>query len=344
MAAEDETAEKAGGAGAPVGFTKRKRFLFFKVKSKPIYTFQGPAKPSVPEGSTTKAATADKAKSAQKKGPLWKIAEKTAKKKKGLEYALREAGSKESPEEFVSKMLVYSILISLVVAAAIGILMYYFNEPTKFMVIMPLVMLFASYMVLSQRLVDMPFSKMKVEGKKIERDILYAARDLVISMRSGMPLFNAMTAVSTGYGSASREFAKVVEFIQLGMPIEQAMEEVSQKSRSKTFQRIMLQASVSIRAGIDVTGALQEVVEEVTQERVIELRRYGQKLNAYAMFYMLFGVIFPSMGIAVATIMTTFINIFTVNVEILGMTIVGITFLQVIFLNLMRTSRPAFSM
>ena len=31
------------------------------------------------------------------------------------------------------------------------------------------------------------------------------------------------------------------------------------------------------------------------------------------MFYMLFGVIFPSMGIAVAAILTTFISIFTVD-------------------------------
>ena len=49
-------------------------------------------------------------------------------------------------------------------------------------------------------------------------------------MRSGMPLFNAITAVSTGYGAASKEFAKIVELVQLGMPIEQAMDEVSARA------------------------------------------------------------------------------------------------------------------
>ena len=135
-----------------------------------------------------------------------------------------------------------------------------------------------------------------------------------------------------------------MELVELGMPIEQAMEDVSQRSRSKTFKRIILQASVSIKAGADITGALQSVVEEVMQERVIELRRYGQRLNALSMFYMLFGVIFPSMGIAVATILTTFIAIFTINFSVLIATLVGMIFLQVIFLNIMRSSRPTFAM
>jgi flagellar protein FlaJ len=194
------------------------------------------------------------------------------------------------------------------------------------------------------RFIQYPLDKSVVASGDIERDILFAARDLVISMRSGMPLFNAITAVSTGYGAASLEFAKIVELVQLGTPIEQAIDEVSTRSKSKTFKRIMLQATVSLKAGADVVGALQGVVDEVMQERVIELRRYGQRLNALAMFYMLFGVIFPSMGIAVAAILTTFINIITLDQSTLTFALIGIFFLQVIFLNIMRSSRPTFAM
>ena len=48
----------------------------------------------------------------------------------------------------------------------------------------------------------------RLNGRNVERDILFAARDIVIGMRSGMPLYNAIAAVSTGYGDASREFGK----------------------------------------------------------------------------------------------------------------------------------------
>jgi hypothetical protein len=80
------------------------------------------------------------------------------------------------------------------------------------------------------------------------------------------------------------------------------------------------------------------------QERIIDLRRYGQKLNALAMFYMLFGVIFPSMGIAVATIMSTFINIFPVTYVVLILALVFIGFIQIVLLNVMRNSRPVFAL
>ncbi len=263
-----------------------------------------------------------------------------AAKHKGLDAALRAQGIKESPYEFVKKMFIYAAIVSAVIMiSAAALLLSYGVTP-----ILAVVLGIGCFQGLFNKFIQYPVARSTVIGKEIEKDILFAARDLVISMRSGMPLFNAITAVSTGYGAASLEFAKVVELVQLGSPIEQALDDVSTKSQSKTFKRIMLQATVSLKAGADVVGALQGVVEEVQQERVIELRRYGQRLNALAMFYMLFGVIFPSMGIAVAAILTTFINIFSITNTTLLMAAVGIFFLQLVFLNIMRGSRPVFAM
>ena len=132
--------------------------------------------------------------------------------------------------------------------------------------------------------------------------------------------------------------------MQLGTPLEDAIDEIVSATKSPSFRKIMLQASVSIKVGADVTSALQSVIDQLTQERVIELRRYGQRLNAIAMFYMLFGIILPSMGIAVLTILTTFIPIFPVNVTLLEVVVVGLIFLQVVFLQMIRSSRPVFSM
>ena len=263
-----------------------------------------------------------------------------AAKHKGLDAALRAEGIKESPYEFVKKMFIYAAIVSAVITISAAALLLSYGVTPIFAVVLGI----GCFQGLFGKFIQYPVARSTVVGKEIEKDILFAARDLVISMRSGMPLFNAITAVSTGYGAASLEFAKVVELVQLGSPIEQALDDVSTKSQSKTFKRIMLQATVSLKAGADVVGALQGVVEEVQQERVIELRRYGQRLNALAMFYMLFGVIFPSMGIAVAAILTTFINIFSITNTTLLMAAVGIFFLQLVFLNIMRGSRPVFAM
>jgi hypothetical protein len=128
------------------------------------------------------------------------------------------------------------------------------------------------------------------------------------------------------------------------MPLEDAIDQTIAETSSRSFRRIMLQASVSIRAGADVVSALQSVIDQLTQERMIELRRYGQKLNALAMFYMLFGIIMPSMGVAVLSILTTFIALFSVTTVLLEFVLVGVFFLQVVFLQMIRNSKPIFTM
>lgn len=270
---------------------------------------------------------------------------------KGLEASMADAEIKGTPYEFVARMMMYSVVLAVVIAGitALAIWSLGFDYGTLFsnfsveVIFIPIAGI-AAYMAAFNNFVRYPLRKGRINGKLVERDILFAIRDIIISMRSGMPLFNAMTTVSTGYGEASRQFKKIIDRVELGMPIEQAMEEVSEKSQSKTFKKVMLQASVSIKAGVDVASTLQEVVNDVEEERIIELRRYGSKLNALAMFYMLFGVIFPSIGVAVLVIMSTFISIFPVTYVTLALVLVFIVFIQLMLLNIMKNSRPIFAM
>ena len=290
-----------------------------------------------------KSHSATKKEEGMPSGPLGKYIDSTVKKRKTLEMDLRAANIKKSPYEFVKSMMLYAIIVAVTITIVLIVVLEHFGAPLVLVILGPVIG-FGVYMAMFNRFMMYPKQRNKVIGRNVERDILFAARDIVIGMRSGMPLYNAIAAVSVGYGDASREFGKIVELTQLGMPIEQAMDQISEKSQSKTFKRLMLQATVSIKAGVDVTSALQDVVDDVTQERVIDLRRYGQKLNALAMFYMLFGVIFPSMGIAVATIMSTFISIFPITYIVLIVALIFIAFVQVILLNIMKNSRPVFSM
>jgi flagellar protein FlaJ len=309
-----------------VGFTKSRKILFFTIKPRPIYRNIGEAE------IAPKAAKAKAEKS---------TAAKNTKIKEKLAPALAEIGIKLSVDQYLAackkkaEVIAVAVAIgSLVAILAIGI--------TKLIILAPFAAVIA-YMMSYNALSMQPISGVQAASKNVENEILFAARDMVVSMRSGLPLFNAMATVSVGYGAASKEFEKIIDRVQLGMPMDQAIEEVSSKSQSPTFKRLMLQASTSIKVGSDVVGAIQEVINDVSQERIIELRRYGQRLNAIAMFYMLFGVIFPSMGLAVASIMSTFISIFPVNNSTLIMAAFGLGFLQFVFLRMVSTSRPAFA-
>jgi archaeal flagellar protein FlaJ len=270
--------------------------------------------------------------------------EKIASKKEGLDLALKENGMKESPYEFIRRMLFASIIIGIVLGISIFALFFKAGLSIALSVLLAIILGFMIGRVSFANFINYPIMKGKRSAKDVDKSILFAARDMIISLRSGMPLFNAIASVSTGYGAASKEFAKIVESVQLGKPLEQAMDDAVSRTKSSAFKRLMLQASVSIKAGGEVVNALQTILDQLSQERVIELRRYGQKLNAIAMFYMLFGVIMPSMGIAVVTILTTFISIFSVTGGVLVAVLVFLVFVQIIFLRVIVASRPVFSM
>ncbi len=283
-------------------------------------------------------------KEALKKQNAWvKHIEKLAIKNRKVEIALRQQGIKESLYDFIQRMFIASIMISIVVGIAIFLVLSRTTIALPIAVIFAVMLAFVINQFAFKSFMNYPLRRSEVASKNIERDILFASRDMIISLRSGMPLYNAIASISTGYGDASKEFAKITERVQLGQPLEEAIDQTIADTKSASFRRLMLQASVSIKAGADVVSALQTMIDQLAQERIIDLRRYGQRLNAIAMFYMLFGVILPSMGIAVLTILTTFVPIFTVTGSLLTAGIVGIVFLQIVFLQIIRSSRPVFA-
>ncbi len=270
--------------------------------------------------------------------------EKLAIKNRKIEPMLLQRRMRESLYDFIQRMLIASIIVAVVIAAAMLLVLVKAGVVLPVALVLTVLIGYVVNRFAFNSFLRYPLRSEEIAAKNVERDILFAARNMIISLRSGMPLYNAIVSVSSGYGDASKEFAKVTEKSNLGMSLEEAIDQTVSETKSQSFRRIMLQVSASIKAGADIVASLQSVTDQLSEERMISLRRYGQRLNAIAMFYMLFGVILPSMGIAIATILTTFISVFTVNVALLEAAIVGIVFLQVIFLQLIRSSRPVFAM
>ena len=224
-----------------------------------------------------------------------------------LAPALWKTGIKLSPEKYLAlcKRKAAMVCGAALVASLVVIL---YLALTNLFILVPLIGICA-YMMSYSAFSQQPMNKVDENMKAVENDILFAARDMIVSMRSGLPLFNSMATVSVGYGAASKEFERIIDRVQLGVPMEQAIEEVSSKSKSPTFKRLMLQASTSIKVGSDVvqrdTGRdkrREPGEDNRAQEVRAEAQRDSDVLHALR-------VIFPSMGLAVISIMSTFIKL-----------------------------------
>jgi len=186
----------------------------------------------------------------------------------------------------------------------------------------------------------------KRRARKIDQEIVFAGRHLLIEMRSGVMLFDAMLGITRDYGEVSREFNKVVEKVTLGVPMAAAMHDVANHCPSSYGRRVILQMANSLTSGSDVADSLESVLDQVAQEQIIQLKAYGQKLNPLVMFYMIFGVIMPSLGVSFLIILLSFVGtgLSAYGSGIMAGIFAMVAIIQFMFLTVVENSRPSFDL
>lgn len=179
------------------------------------------------------------------------------------------------------------------------------------------------------------------KSRRIEKNLLFALRHLLIQVKSGVPLFEGMVSVSKGdYGAVSEEFSKCTKDIATGTPEVDAVNEMALKNPNLHFRRILWQLANAMRAGSDIGNALTVLVENLSNEQRIAIRSYGSQLNPLALMYMMFTVIMPSLGITFLFIVSTFSGVEIPKV-IFYIILFSISVFQFMFLGLIKSRRPA---
>jgi pilus assembly protein TadC len=176
--------------------------------------------------------------------------------------------------------------------------------------------------------------------KKLEKDLLDTLEHILIEIKSGVPLFNAMIGVTDGYGEVSDEFKIVVKEVNAGIPEIKALERASLRNPSLHFRRSLWQITNAMKAGSDVASALEAIVRNLTQEQIIAIRRYGQELSPFTLMYMLIAVIMPTLGITFLIILSSFAGLKIPDFLFPLILLVLIVF-QYFYMGIIKTKRPA---
>lgn len=176
--------------------------------------------------------------------------------------------------------------------------------------------------------------------RKLEMQLIPATRQLLIEVKSGVSLFNAMASISSEYGEVSKEFSKIVQRINSGTPELEALAESSTANSSHQFRRILWQISNALKVGSDVGRVIELQIDELTRERVDQIRRYGQELSPWTMIYMMAAVILPSLGVTMLIVVVGFLDV-AVPKTILAAVLAGLIGFQLFFMNFVNSRRPA---
>jgi flagellar protein FlaJ len=176
--------------------------------------------------------------------------------------------------------------------------------------------------------------------RQLEANLIPALRQLLINIKSGVPLFQAMTSVSVGYGPVSREFAKMVEQMSAGVAQTDVLNEASKRNPSSRFRRVLWQISNALKVGSDVGNAIEEMINELMKERISDIQRYGQELNPWVMIYMVLAVVLPSLGITMMMIIMSFMNVL-IPKTIFPAVFLFLLLFQLFFISFVKSRRPA---
>jgi flagellar protein FlaJ len=175
--------------------------------------------------------------------------------------------------------------------------------------------------------------------KKLESDLLNALEHILIEIKSGVPLFNSILSVSEGYGEISAEFKTIVMEINAGLSTIKAFERASLRNPSLHFRRAVWQLTNSMKAGGDIASALEAIVNTLTQDQMIAIRKYGQELGPYTLMYMLIAVIMPTLGITFLIILSSFSGI-QIPILIFPIIILLLSIFQYFYMGVIKTKRP----
>ena len=178
--------------------------------------------------------------------------------------------------------------------------------------------------------------------KDIDRNLLFVLRTILVQIRSGVPIFDTFVSIATSdYGEISNEFRMVIEKVRAGKPVIESLEELAVRNPSMYFRRALWQLVNALKSGSNVGDNLENVINALSKEQLVEIRRYQSVLNPLAMMYMMIAVIVPSLGITVMIILSTFPGMEAIGSESVFWALLGgVSFMQFMFMSVIKSKRP----
>ena len=177
----------------------------------------------------------------------------------------------------------------------------------------------------------------------IEMNLLPALQDMHVELNSGVPLFNILVNVSKGsYGEVSEELGKAVKEINAGKSQIEALEDLAVRNPSVLFRRAIWQIVNGMKGGADIADLIKDVINNISDEQLTQIQKYGGQLSPLALFYMLIAVIAPSLGTTFVIVLSSFIALGEGTVKVVFYSILIMTiFFQLLFMGMIKSRRPS---
>ena len=179
-------------------------------------------------------------------------------------------------------------------------------------------------------------------GTTIDKELIFAMRDMLIQISSGIPLFTVIENIGdSNYGYVSMEFKRVATNVKGGNPLLNEIEVMAIRTQSEYLKKISWQLVTAIRSGANLTATLKSVVKVLVDYQFSISKSFNAELNFIILIFMLVSAVLPTIGTTVLVIFSVF-GMFNISSEVL-MGVVAISFfVQTGIVGYVYTKRPNF--
>ena len=258
-----------------------------------------------------------------------------AKATPSLKIHLYQAKMKFHPKEYASLVILTTIFYFVVLGPMVFIVGFFTGKIDFFL---PLVVSTSFSFFVFFYLMRYPQLMAVRRMRRLERDLLNALQHILIEIKSGVPLFNSLIGVSEEYGEISEEFKIIVTEINAGLSEIEAFQRASLRNPSLHFRRSIWQLTNAMKAGSDISSAVESIVKNMVSEQIVEIRKYGQELNPFTLMYMLFSVIMPTLGITFLIILSSFSGL-KIPEYLFALIIMFLGMFQYFYMGIIKTKR-----
>lgn len=174
----------------------------------------------------------------------------------------------------------------------------------------------------------------------IDKDLVYAVRDMMVQITSGVSLYDSMVNISeSSYGDVSKEFKIAVQEISAGKSQEEALERMALRTESRHLKKMLWQIINTLKAGASLQGALQSIVHNMEQYQSSEIKTYIQEMNLWILIYVVVAVVIPTLGTTLLIILSSFAGIRISEMHYVELLILCFV-LQFVLIEFVRIKRP----
>ncbi len=140
----------------------------------------------------------------------------------------------------------------------------------------------------------------------VDQQLLFALRNMLLQLSSGMSLFETMNAVSKGgFGEVSHEFEQVIQDVNSGLSETQALEKLAFRTESEFLKKTVWQILTALKSGGSIVGALNVQIDSLIGHQMESIKNYSAELNLWILIYLVVAAAMPSLGVTFLTIIST---------------------------------------